>query len=66
VKKLKLVCIPAFNEERTIGDVIKKCNMYVDKVIVCDDGSTDDTAKIAQENGAQVIIHKKILVKEVQ
>lgn len=56
---MKLVCIPAFNEERTIGDVIKKCNMYVDKVIVCDDGSTDDTAKIAQENGAQVIIHKK-------
>lgn len=63
MKNLKLVCIPAFNEERTIGDVIKKCHRYVDKVIVCDDGSTDDTAKIAQKNGAQVIIHKKNIGK---
>jgi len=32
---------------------------YVDKVIVCDDGSTDNTARVAKENGAHVIQHKK-------
>ncbi len=56
---MKLVCIPAYNENKTIGDMVKKSFQYADKVIVCDDGSTDDTAKIARENGAQVISHKK-------
>lgn len=56
---MKLVCIPAFNEEKTIGDMIKKSLKHADKVIVCDDGSKDSTAKIAKENGAQVIIHDK-------
>ncbi|MGI0010191.1 MAG: glycosyltransferase family 2 protein, partial [Nitrosopumilaceae archaeon] len=56
---MKLVCIPAFDEEKTIGDIVKKSLQYVDKVIVCDDGSKDNTAKIAKENGAQVISHQK-------
>jgi len=56
---MKLVCIPAYNEKETIGDIVKKSFQHADKVIVCDDGSTDDTAKIARENGAQVISHKK-------
>ena len=59
MKKLKLVCIPAFNAEKTVGEVVKKCLQYVDKVIVCNDGSSDDTAKVAKENGAQVINHEK-------
>jgi len=58
---LKLACIPAFDEEKTIGDVVKKCLLYADKVIVCDDGSSDNTAKIAKESGAQVISHNKNL-----
>jgi glycosyltransferase involved in cell wall biosynthesis len=56
---LKLVCIPAFDEEKTIGNIVKKSLQHADKVIVCDDGSQDNTAKIAKENGAQVITHKK-------
>ncbi|CUR50923.1 Glycosyltransferase, cell wall synthesis-related [Nitrosotalea devaniterrae] len=56
---MKLVCIPAYNEEKIIGDIIKKSLQYADKVIVCDDGSADNTAKIARESGAQVISHKK-------
>jgi len=35
--------------------VVKKSLPHVDKVVVCDDGSTDDTAKVAQEAGAIVI-----------
>lgn len=56
---MKLVCIPAFNEEKIIGEIIKKSLKHADKVIVCDDGSKDNTAKVAKENGAQVIIHNK-------
>ena len=39
--------------------MVKKSIPYVDKVIVCDDGSTDNTAKRAKESGAIVITHEK-------
>ncbi len=55
---MKLVCIPAYNEEEHIEDVIKKSLPHVDQVIVCDDGSTDNTAKIAKDAGAIVISQK--------
>ena len=60
---LKLVCIPAFNEEKPIVDVIKKSLKYVDQVIVCDDGSLDLTAEQAKIAGAIVIKHKKNMGK---
>lgn len=56
---MNLVCIPAYNEEKNIADIVKKSRQYCNKVIVCDDGSTDNTAKTAREAGAQVISHKK-------
>jgi len=58
---LKIACIPAYNEEAKIKDVIKKSLPYVDKVVVCDDGSTDDTAVVAKKAGAVVISHEKNL-----
>jgi len=58
---MKLVCIPAFNEEKTIGEVVEKSLQYADKVIVCNDGSTDNTEKKAKEKGATIINHKKNL-----
>ncbi len=58
---MKLACIPAYNEEDYISDVIKNAKPHVDKVIVCDDGSTDNTAKLAKDSGAIVISHKKNL-----
>jgi glycosyltransferase involved in cell wall biosynthesis len=52
---MNLACIPAYNEENHIADVIKKSLLHVDQVVVCDDGSTDGTAKIATNAGAVVI-----------
>ncbi len=56
---MKLICIPAYNEEKVIGDIVKRSLAHADKVIVCDDGSTDNTAQAAKESGATVILHKK-------
>ena len=52
-----LVGIPALNESKNIGKVVRGCLPYVDKVLVIDDGSRDDTAKVAFEAGATVISH---------
>ena len=49
--------IPAFNEERTIGDVVgavRRCSL-VDDVIVVSDGSRDTTGSMARRRGAHVI-----------
>ena len=58
---MKLVCIPAFNEEKTIGEIVEKSLQFADNVIVCNDGSTDNTEKKAKEKGAIIINHKKNL-----
>lgn len=51
--------IPAYNEEKTIAKVIMLAQKHVDEVVVCDDGSQDMTAEIAQRLGAIVIKHEK-------
>lgn len=60
---LKIACIPAYNVENTINDVVKQSLVHVDKVIVCDDGSNDHTLIKAKEAGAIVTSHKKNLGK---
>jgi glycosyltransferase involved in cell wall biosynthesis len=55
---LKIACIPAYNEESNISKVVKRSLPHVDRVIVCDDGSTDNTAKLAKNAGAIVISQK--------
>lgn len=63
--KLSSICvvIPAFNEEYAIGDVVRKMraeiksSKYDGDVVVIDDGSKDDTARVALDAGATVIRH---------
>ncbi|MGQ9922067.1 MAG: glycosyltransferase family 2 protein [Desulfobacca sp.] len=49
------VVIPALNEEAVIGQVVAAIPAWVDEVVVVDNGSTDATAAVAQEQGARVI-----------
>jgi len=47
--------IPAYNEEVSIGSVVLRSKKYVNEVIVIDDGSTDNTAAVAELAGARVL-----------
>jgi glycosyltransferase involved in cell wall biosynthesis len=49
--------IPAYNEARTIGQVVSEARKVIEHVVVVDDGSRDDTARIAEDSGAVVIKH---------
>jgi len=57
------VIIPAHNEETTIGGVIEKVRQYTDDIIVVDDGSSDQTASIAENLGVTVLQHSVNLGK---
>lgn len=52
-----IAVIPAYNEGSKVGNVILEALRYVDSVIVVDDGSSDNTAQIAKEAGAIVLVH---------
>lgn len=47
--------IPAYNEQESIAEVVRRCLNHVDEVIVVDDGSQDRTAEKAIEAGARVV-----------
>lgn len=54
-----VACIPAYNEEKTVAKVVLLAQKHVDRVIVCDDGSEDMTAEIAEKLGAVVVCHDR-------
>ena len=54
-----IVCIPAYNEGKIIEDIVHESKAFCNQVIVCDDGSTDDTETKAKKAGAIVIRHKE-------
>lgn len=51
--------IPAYNEEKTVSNIVRQTKKYVDKVFVIDDASHDRTAANAKAAGATVIRHTK-------
>jgi glycosyltransferase involved in cell wall biosynthesis len=52
-----VVVVPAYNEARGIGEVVARVRDRFARVVVVDDGSSDDTAQIARAAGAEVIRH---------
>ncbi|MDZ4064530.1 MAG: glycosyltransferase family 2 protein [Coriobacteriia bacterium] len=52
----RIIClIPAFNAAEHVGAVVSGVSQYVDKCIVIDDGSTDETLSVATRAGATVL-----------
>jgi glycosyltransferase involved in cell wall biosynthesis len=49
--------IPAYQDEKHIGDIVRRTRERLDHVVVIDDGSSDQTAQRAREAGAEVIVH---------
>jgi glycosyltransferase involved in cell wall biosynthesis len=49
--------IPAYQDEKHIGDIVRRTRERLDHVVLIDDGSSDQTAQRAREAGAEVIVH---------
>ena len=49
--------IPAYNEEKSIAEIVRKTKKYISNVIVIDDGSKDKTKEMAEKSGAVVLKH---------
>ncbi|MBN1404978.1 MAG: glycosyltransferase family 2 protein [Candidatus Omnitrophica bacterium] len=58
---MKKICaiLPSYNEGKNIAGVIKGVLRHKINVVVVDDGSTDDTYRLAEESGVSVIRHAK-------
>jgi glycosyltransferase involved in cell wall biosynthesis len=55
-----LIALPAFNEEKVIGEVISEIKKKgYENILVVNDGSSDKTAKCAENFGAFVVSHFK-------
>ena len=55
-----VVIIPALNEEKSIGKVLKSIPPHLAaQVIIADNDSSDDTASVARAHGATVVLEKR-------
>jgi glycosyltransferase involved in cell wall biosynthesis len=55
--------IPIFNEEAAISLVVAGVRQHIRRIVVIDDGSTDESARAAAAAGAEVFVHARNLGK---
>jgi glycosyltransferase involved in cell wall biosynthesis len=56
-----IICIPAFNEAKSISEIVQRSKKYANEVLVYDDGSKDDTCEVVTAAGATVIRNQENL-----
>jgi glycosyltransferase involved in cell wall biosynthesis len=59
IRSTAAAIIPAYREEKHVGDVVRRTRQQLDHVLVVDDGSNDKTAQEARNAGAEVIVHSQ-------
>ena len=59
IRSQTVAVIPAYHDEKHIGDIVRRTGQQLDHVLVIDDGSNDGTAQRAREAGAEVIVHNQ-------
>jgi len=58
------IVLPCLNEAETVGNCVKNAQKFIDiynidgEVIIADNGSTDNSARLSEENGAKVVFVK--------
>jgi len=57
VRSQTAAVIPAYQDEKHIGDIVRRTRERLDHILVIDDGSSDQTAHRAREAGAEVLLH---------
>tara|TARA_B110000879_G_scaffold19443_1_gene23770 strand:+ start:116 stop:466 length:351 start_codon:yes stop_codon:yes gene_type:complete len=58
MKHIKVI-IPAYNEQDSIGLVVRAIPNIVNEIIVVNNNSTDNTAQVAKDSGATVLFEKR-------
>ena len=56
-----VIGLPSFNEAKKISEIITSLKKISEYIVVCNDGSTDNTKMKAEESGALVVNHPKNL-----
>jgi glycosyltransferase involved in cell wall biosynthesis len=59
IRSQTVAVIPAYHDEKHIGDIVRRTGQQLDHVLVIDDGSNDGTTQRARDAGAEVIVHKQ-------
>ena len=59
IRSQTVAVIPAYHDEKHIGDIVRRTAQQLDHVLVIDDGSNDGTTQRARDAGAEVIVHNQ-------
>jgi len=53
-----IIVMPAYNAAKTLRATVDSLPPIYDRIILCDDASTDETVQVAQELNIQIVVHE--------